>query len=546
MTPVSSFARSLLLLLACATVLASCDSALEEDPTSFVGPDNFYNNAEDALAALDGAYKGLNNDFDGETYIPDETHLQLVETPGPTLMPIPNYTSGSPEYAMDNWTWSPSLPNLVPAYEDAYEGINLANAVIDNVPGIENMDTGLRERIVAEARFIRSIHYFNLVRLFGAVPLRRSEVKDLANAQSTLPRTPEDSLYTFLINDLERTISVLPPKSEYSGGDVVRASKGAAQMQLAKVYLRRGSMSAANGLTGQRQFAQDGDYRKALDLINEVIDSGEYTLSEDVQEQYRDMFIDATANQPPGEGAIFAIQRDAATDGSSNFLPCLTAPAGSDKFADASWSNFTSELPFYNSFENADLRKEVSFITEYGEGESRAVYDQDDIEGDGYTIDTPTPYKHAVQDGSSTYCGENNDFVLLRYADLLLMKAEAINEMNQGPNGEAYDAINRIRNRAGLDDLDSDLDYEGFREALFTERSRELFFEHKGWFDVQRYFDIATERIEAHAQVDGNESYLLGPADPQIDDPQDRLFPIPQIALDRNSELVQNDEYYGY
>ena len=302
MTSVSSFARSLLLLLACATVLASCDSALEEDPTSFVGPDNFYNNAEDALAALDGAYKGLNNDFDGETYIPDETHLQLVETPGPTLMPIPNYTPGSPEYAMDNWMWSPSLPNLVPAYEDAYEGINLANAVIDNVPGIENMDTGLRERIVAEARFIRSIHYFNLVRLFGAVPLRRSEVKDLANAQSTLPRTPEDSLYTFLINDLERTISVLPPKSEYSGGDVVRASKGAAQMQLAKVYLRRGSMSAANGLTGQRQLAQDGDYRKALDLINEVIDSGEYTLPEDVQEQYRDMFIDATANQPPGEG----------------------------------------------------------------------------------------------------------------------------------------------------------------------------------------------------------------------------------------------------
>lgn len=523
-------------------ILAACDSALEEDPTSFVGPSNFYNNAEDARAAVNGAYLGMN-------YVVDWQYLQLIELPGPALHGSEQPAAlDNPDGRLENWRWTASGANeskFETVYTEAYESISYANAVIDNVPGIENMDSELRERFVGEARFIRAVHYFNLVRLFGGVPLVRSKTEDLENLAQ--PRTPEDSIYAFIIDELEAASNTLPLKSEYSGSDAARASRGAAQMLLAKVYLRRGSLSAANGITGERELAQPGDYEAALGLIDEVIDSGEYRLPEDVQAQYRDMFVEEVAGEQ-NEEVLLAIQRDVALP--QDGLVCQVATHDSP-FNITGTTNFASELPFYNSFDDADLRKGVSFLIEYekdGSGE-RVVYNQNDIDGDGYLQVTPTISKYYLQGGEEA-CVDDNDFILFRYADLLLMKAEAINRSNGGPTAEAYDAINQVRERAGIEPL-SGLGYQGFREALYEERSKELFFEHQGWFDAQRFFDVATQTIRRHAELNdalnaelpGGGNYNFGPLDPQIDDPTDRLFPLPQLALDRNSELEQNPGY---
>jgi hypothetical protein len=203
-------------------------------------------------------------------------------------------------------------------------------------------------------------------------------------------------------------------------------------------------------------------------------------------------------------------------------------------------------LPFYTSFKDEDLRKEVTFVTEYTRGSGEQVtYNIDNVNEDSYPLDTPTFTKYAKAVNPST-CDDDNDLTFLRFADALLMKAEALNEINGGPMSEAYTAINRVRERAGLEPL-SGLNYETFREAVYTERRRELVSEGHDWHTIQRFFDIATRRVREHAEFDAQfgDEFGYAPAleDLEIDDPQDRFFPIPQGAFDRNPELTQNPGY---
>lgn len=517
---------SLMLLM-----LASCDSALEEDPSSFVGPSNFYNNKEDARAALDGAYAGLNRGvFTG--YIGSYQFQTLLTKPTPEA-----YRGGR----LDQWRWTPSQAGATESvYEYAYQGINRANAVITNVPGIENMDSQVRLRFVAEARFLRAIHYYYLAGFFGRVPIVRSEVQSLAGLDQ--PNAPADSVYAFVINDLQGAVENLPSRSQAEAPE--RATKGAAQTLLAKFYLQRAALSSDNGFPSEFQIAQSGDYQRAADLLQKVIDSGEYSLPSDVQAQFTDLFIDEDLGASNPE-VIFNIQADP-TVGESSGLPCLLVPGSNANLSSAGWNQYTSELPFYTSFKDEDLRKEVTFVTEYTRGSGEQVtYNIDNVNEDSYSLDTPTFTKYAKAVNPST-CDDDNDLTFLRFADALLMKAEALNEINGGPMSEAYTAINRVRERAGLEPL-SGLNYETFREAVYTERRRELVSEGHDWHTIQRFFDIATRRVREHAEFDAQfgDEFGYAPAleDLEIDDPQDRFFPIPQGAFDRNPELTQNPGY---
>lgn len=532
-------AKQLILLLLMFTIPLACDSILEEEPTSFIGPANFYNNAEDAEAALTGAYNLITQgSFSG--YIASYKVMRMIEKPTPEV----GVGTNTPEFVFDEWTWTPETGErgvLPEFYESAYRGINAANAVVSNVPGIENMSQELGARIVAEARFLRCLHYYMLVGAFGGVPLVQEETAGLADLQK--PRASESEIYEFLINDLEQAIQDLPPVSAY-GPEWGRASKGAAQTLLAKVYLQRGSLNASNGVTGERQIGQPEDFQRAADLAQQVIDSGEYNLPEDVVQQFTDLFFEKSTSGRNPE-IIFADISDPALGIGHQLPPLTVSEVAGPSLAPNSWNQITSELPFYASYDEEDLRRDVTFLTEFeNESGETVIYNIDNPGNDGVPEDSPgfKKYAKSAEGAGNT---DDNHFVILRYADLLLMKAEALNEANNGPTNEAYDALNQVRQRAGLEPL-SGLDYEEFREAVYTENRKELVAEGQGWYTLQRFWDIATQRVYEHAEY--NEQFpglRFGPRldNLNIEDPKHRLFPIPTSAITRNPELTQNPSY---
>lgn len=530
----------ILLLVTAIALLPACDNMLQEEPTAFIGPDNFYRNAEDALAALSGAYSEISSGSFGG-YIGSYQFMRHFEKPSPEV----GVGTNTPEFILDEFTWSADATErgaLPQFYASAYRGIKAANAVIDNVPGIENMDTQLQARVIAEARFLRALHYYHLVGVFGGVPLYTEEIRSLDNIAR--PRAPEDSVYFFIINDLEQAIPDLPVASVYGAAEKERASKGAAQTLLARTYLQRGSLNPGNGpLPPEREIAQPDDYQAAANVLQEVIDSGEYSLPTDVVSQYSALFIDELPGVNPE--IIFALQSDPAV-GYTNQAPCLTiSEVAGPELAGSSWNQHTSELPFFTSFEDEDLRKEVTFLLEFNnEAGELVTYDIDDVEGDGIPEDSPPFRKYSKR--ASGNCDDDNDWIIFRYAEVLLMLAEALNEVNQGPTPAAYDAINQVRARAGLDPL-SGLNYASFREAVYTESRKELVAEGHGWWTMNRFWDIAERRIREHAEFDAQfpPERQFGPRLEMLalEAPKHRVFPIPSSAISRNAQLTQNPGY---
>jgi len=517
---------ALLSLIVLAFVLPACDSALEKDPP-FVGSPNFYQNAEDARAAINGVYPQI------EGYMYEEGFVGAMEFPTEVVLyeGDPRSSAG----ALNNFIMGSSNGALTGVYTSAYDAINSANAVIDNVPGIGNMNPDLRARFVAEARFLRALNYFNLAVLFGGVPILESEVVGLTDLER--PRAPEDSVYRFIIEDLQAAIPNLPPQSTYSEEQFGRASKGAARTLLAKAYLQRGSLNAQNGITGDRQIAQPEDYQGALDQLNQIISSGEYALESD----YRALFASPSSSGQSDE-VIFTLNSPLETGAiyGGSGIACEAGPTNAD-YSPNNEDHFASELPFFTSLPETDARKAATFITTYRKENGQEVtYDADNPDGDGYENLTPAFYKYGVAEIAQG-CSDANPFLLFRYADVLLMKAEALNEINQGPTAEAYDVVNQVRRRASVEPLESGLGYEAFREALYVERRRELAFEGHGWPDGQRFFETFKRRVE---EVEGERfppQYWI--QNVEVQDPKHRLMPIPQQALDRNSELTQNPGY---
>src|SRR5215208_2551609 len=186
---------------------------LTEVPFDFVGPTNFYRTQNDALAAVSGVYASFVNTSGGNYY--GGFFPMLVEFP--TEMQTVYLSAGNERSQVDNYTFTPAHNYIYQAWIYAYAAINHGNGVIDRVPAIQ-MDTTLRARLVGEAKFLRAVHYFNLVRLFGGVPLETTETTSLDSLQK--PRATAAEVYDFIIKDLQDAIKVLPRASTYSASDV--------------------------------------------------------------------------------------------------------------------------------------------------------------------------------------------------------------------------------------------------------------------------------------------------------------------------------------
>jgi len=487
--------NTVLLILTCAVVLlpiglAACDS-LEEEPYGFTSSNDFYQTPDEIRQALTAAYEVL---ADGGLYASDWLYVNDAASEIATTRFQRNEDGGELDFLDVN----PNNGLVENIWRASYEGINRANTVIINAPGVEFADEKLQSRVVAEARFLRALHYFNLVRLFGGVPLSLEATTEVSSDLQK-PRASVDEVYEAIISDLEFAEQNLLPRGETEQG---KATIGATRTLLGKVYLTRERWSDAR------------------DMFEQVINAGTYDLLDNFEQLWN-------GRTSGSEEIIFATQF-ADAPGAGGPDNTIFAPLGSDLAPESATSTVFAEMPFYENFP-AGPRKEATFLTEY----------VDPATGDTISFPefSPRPYPHNekyIDTRSPT-----RDFVdvpILRYAEVLLMYAKVLNEINQGPTTEAYRAVNQVRNRSELEDLPTGLSYSQFDDAVFQETRWELAFEGHGYVGLirtGRLKQVVERAAMAHPYFPNNVS---------ISETDYRL-PIPERELDVNPNLDQNPGY---
>lgn len=500
---------------------------LTEIPYDFVGPENFYKTSNDALAAIAGVYaSSLHTTGDGY-YGRNFVMLSEFMTEMQTV-----YLSATNERSLvDNYTFTASHAYIYSTWQGAYQAINRANSVIDRVPAIP-MDETLRNRIVGEAKFLRALHYFNLVRLFGGVPLLVKETTSIDSLQTE--RATSADVWAQIFKDATEAAAVLP--KSYTGPDIGRATRGAAKTLLAKAYLHRASIAA----TGDANKA--ADFQKALTTLQDVKANDGYALVANFTTLF-DMSNEANAE------VIFDIQCSR-SNGIGCRLSNQVAPRLSN-YGSGQNGSFTAEQPFLDAFVAADKRRAATWSLDYTTKSSTTAtwtITTADPRGAFYvgttrTDSTVCPNMAKFLDKLSVTAGNDEpNYIILRYGDNLLMESEAINEIS-GPTAEAYNAINAVRNRAGIGALVAGLSQAAFRDSVFAQRRLELAMEGpNGYFDSQRNWAWSKARIEANMAT-GNALRFRSSRYPKAQTAladKFKLMPIPQRARDLNPKLTQN------
>lgn len=482
------------LLFALVTIVTSCKK-LDENPDSIIVSTQFYKTQADAISAVNSVYSTLNSDPAGDFPLYGRQLNLMTENASDNQTYSPSNTNPDVR-AMGTITYVPANSRVQKVWQQLYYGINRANIAIDNIPSIQ-FDTTLRARLVRESKFIRALLYFDLVRLYGDVPIILHNPNTI-NVQSLLvKRSPVDSVYTQIISDLTDATNL--PKS-YSGSDKGRATGGAAHTLLAKVYLTR------------QQWPQ------ALAQLQTVINGGYgYALFSN----YYDAFQKATKN---GVEHIFSVQFESNL-GATNSTQYL-----SESFISFNTNVWPIDVPvdisLYNLFSANDTRRAVTFYTSvYNSATNKTV-----VFNNAYT-----PYFNKFVDYSLTpltvQAQSGINYPVLRYADVLLMYAEAVNEINGAPTADAYHAINQVRERAHIADLTPGLSQSAFRDSVFLERRKEFIQEGHRWFDLVR--QGGTALVDALHKIPAKSAASS----------KNTLFPIPLVEIQLNPKLTQNPGY---
>ncbi len=543
--------------------LLSCDNQLEEELHGVYDTDEYFSSVSLTEMAVRGVYEVFSEmDTYGQNAMvydtdTDISYVEGITGIGHTARDIGHYNI----YAAHAWfenTWN-----------DYYAGINRANNVVEGVKAhsYERSDSFKIATLVGEAKFLRALCYFDLVRLFGDVPFTLTPTKPGDNLM--LPQTDRDSIYVQIIKDLEAAYAVLPAQYDHPSE---RATQGAAAGMLARVYLFRAGYSLNRSGEMHRPGESDRNsyYEQVRFWTEKVINMGMYKLydtydnrkSKDCYEQlfrnFCEYLIDHTETifevafyNPSGEtkhSGTWGTYNGPSIDQNSNF-------GRANSF-------IKTQLVFANKFEPGDVRKHTA-IADYQikvdtaaatKGQNIYVY----YNNANYYNSAPGKWRRDWHAGLPNDNNNTNvNAVLLRYADILLMRAEVENEL-MGPDA-AIPYINRVRYRAfnftNAGDYTS-ADFGGskdaFRATLMDERARELCFELPGRrADLIRWNVLGQKLIATRDAIGPPPNYtgLMGnsfsyatPAgrfNPRIHN----LYPIPAREIRENKNLVQN---FGY
>lgn len=479
-----------------ATMNSCSDDFLDKSPLDTINTENFYQTESDAIAAINGAYQPLQ--------WPKLYNMRMWTSDimaGNSIVGAGGGDDGRETQDMANFVTTTDNEGVLDLFRGPFPGILRCNTVLQKVPAID-MDEDVKSRVLGEAHFLRGLYYFILVRYFGDVPLITAPQEpgdDLKPA-----RTARSEVYDLIIDDLSQAKDMLPAKSTYSSTDLGRATKGAATGLLAKVYLTL------------------GEYDRVITLTNEVA-----TLGYDLNRNYGDNF---DVNNENSIESLFEIQyvSDAgenfwSNENQASWLSTFTGPRNSNMVAGGwGWNQPTQE--FIDSYEEGDLRKDATVLYEGCPQFDGMDYDPA-YSSTGYNLRKFLVSKKV----SATYDNSPLNFPVLRYADVLLMKAEALNNLNK--TTEAETPLNLVRARAGLSSITGKSQAE-MKKIILHERRMELAFEGQRWFDMIRVDDgqWGLDFLHSIGKRNATQKHLL--------------FPIPLKEIESNPNLLPNNPGY--
>jgi hypothetical protein len=489
--------NGLLSLLIGVVVVTGCTKDLEENPKTFIAPDDFFASASQCTQAVNGAYSSLYSIYGAVNF------WQVTDL-GTDLI----VTADASNLIFNNYTFNSGNTGASGMWSTLYGAIKNANMVINRVSKA-SIDTALRARLVAETKFLRGLYYFNLTNIFGDVPLWTDELD--ATVVSQLKRSPLADVRAQVIKDLTEAVPALPLK--YGASDIGRVTQGAALSLLAKVYL------------------YNKDWADARATALRVVQGNQYSLLPN----YADVF-DIQDRYKNNAESVFEVQfrRDAATNNNVKTHAMVTyymmgIDPNNKTYAGVDFGNTTitgffvmcPTLRLDSLFEPGDLRKNV-------------------VLGYGYNGQTfnrwPRPnhpwFGPKFWDLTATAQASGKDLYVLRYADVLLILAEAYNEEGNTPGSTQY--LDKIRERAGLADLPAGLSQDDLRKEVMKERGIEFVGEFQRKWDLVRWGKL---QDAIHSIAYDNP---LGAANIQ---PYNNLFPISATDIVVNPNLTQNPGY---
>lgn len=481
----------------------SCKKFLEEKPTGFISPETQLTSKKVAQAYATGCYKYLQGFLQGQPssyggnvynlmeFVTGKANSDLGQTGFATFSSM-SYISSS--FYVDTW------------WQQMYLGIGACNLAIEKLPEFVVLTDEEKTNMLAEAHALRALYYFYLVRMYGAIPKVTQLPKDL---NILFPRTPAKQIYDeVIIPDLETAAKAnLPWQS-------TRVSLGFIHSLLADVYLTYAGAAINGGATY---------YAKSAEQSKMVIQNGGYSL----YPEYAD--LRNPANKGKGE-FIFQVQYAAAVP-STNPLTALTIPnySGISQYSDEYGSVYPT-TQFLASFPAGDKRVQEKqfFYSSYKSSKSGAII----------TFKSPYIYKYFDSVAVVSTAKSDLNYTLYRYADVLLMYAEASNRATGTQDDMATKAVNDIRARAKLAPIGK-MSMADFEHEVWLQRYFELCYENKMWFDM-----IRTRKV--HNDVTGNWDDFVGHKTVFGATFQEKhlLFPVPKQEIDVNPNLLPNNTGY--
>ena len=482
------YIKSFTILILVILTLSCSEEFLDRKPISRISVNAFYEDESDIEIAVTGLYGTLQDIYN--------EYIFLTELPADD-----GYSPRGGNTGMDLLTYNPMGGLFQTHWRLAYNSIYSANKLLEVLPFIEFNSDEKKQLVEGEAYFIRALNYFNLVRWFGDVPLVTSVIS--TDEAREFLREDKELVYSQIINDLELAIENLPEK--HSGNDVGRATKGAAQSLLGRVYLTR------------------QNYSEVLSSLDNVIQSNNYSLLAN----FNDIFKPDNANH---KESVFEIQYEGGNLGEgSGWSNSAHSRDLSSYFGIGTYDGLVPATDIINAFDETSLRYE---------GSLNSVVVKNDT------------YYHVVKHYMDLDVpnGSDDNWPLIRYADVILMYVEASNEIN-GPTTETIEMVNKIRRRAyglAINTPDENVDLlpsqvaskDVFRETIWEERRLELAFEGHRMFDLVRTGRFVEVMTEAFNNAPSSEY----PSKP-VPEEYMTLFPIPQGEIDINPDITQNPGY---
>jgi hypothetical protein len=526
------------------TLMACSEDILESAPYSFTSPENFYETADDAELAINGCYSVINDrDIHGDgNYDTFGRGLLFMLNAGTDEM-VTRDGFGNIDYApwgLASFTSTNKFLGFNWLYW--YSGINRVNTLLENIDGID-MPENRQNEIEGEARFLRGLYHMYLAKMFGGVPTYTTSQADPLKA-----RQPLNEVYELIISDFTYAYQNLNDQSSVIG----RANKWTAGGYLAKVYAYLGSCKTFNvgedlnfTLNSFNWVDANQMYANALSISTDVVNNSGYILID----EYDNLFRATTDSYQRQESLFMAEASNDISRNNVNIWVNLLLPQGNPSIVGGGngWMRATGEM--YNKYTDGDFRRTHNLT---GSLANNASFEE--IDGIRYFIPRPLSDpnqgnycqgKFRYQDPSQKalpFWASGGDLPLLRFADILLIKAES--EYFTGNETGARNTMSIVRTRAleagtTLEDLNTAYFKTDFVEELLEERSRELAFECQRRFDLMR-FNKFTEAINNLDPDAGRWNTVV----PQLQSnwsPNRIWFPIPLNQTSINPNLLPNN-----